>query len=168
MVREDLVEHIDVAAFSLAAAGIPIPAAMQGRGILAAAYRPRAMVYAARDRCDETVDRIRSVRTDRFLYIRNFHHGRPSLQPNAYRLVATDGAAGRVGLPERRYAGATHLDVTDLVAMQADDVRGLCASRGTKPYMPPSRPFIHRICCLLPWFHPDDIVYEKGFFASAR
>jgi hypothetical protein len=45
----------------------------------------RDAVFAARDRCDETVERIRSVRTDRFLYIRNFHPQRPHLQPNAYK-----------------------------------------------------------------------------------
>ncbi|MCI0540403.1 MAG: hypothetical protein L0Z50_34810, partial [Verrucomicrobiales bacterium] len=46
---------------------------------------PRDTVFAARDRCDETVERIRSVRTDQFLYIRNFHPQRPHLQPNAYK-----------------------------------------------------------------------------------
>ena len=48
-------------------------------------YKPRDAVFAARDRCDETVERIRSVRTERFLYIRNFHPQRPHLQPNAYK-----------------------------------------------------------------------------------
>jgi arylsulfatase A-like enzyme len=84
-VRNDLVEHIDVAALSLAAAGIPIPKTMQGRDLLAKDYKPRDAVFAARDRCDETVERIRSVRTDRFLYIRNFYPQRPHLQPNAYK-----------------------------------------------------------------------------------
>ena len=42
-------------------------------------------VFAARDRCDETVERIRSVRTAEYLYIRNFHPQRPHLQPNAYK-----------------------------------------------------------------------------------
>src|SRR5690606_8402575 len=46
---------------------------------------PRDAVFAARDRCDETVERIRSVRTDHFLYIRNFYPERPLLQPNAYK-----------------------------------------------------------------------------------
>ena len=41
-------------------------------------------MFAARP-CDETVDRIRSVRTERFKYIRNFHPQRPHLQPNAYK-----------------------------------------------------------------------------------
>jgi arylsulfatase A-like enzyme len=85
VVRDDLIEHIDVAAVSLAAAGIPIPSTMQAQNVLADDYRPREAVFAARDRCDETVDRIRSVRTERFLYIRNFHPQRPHLQPNAYK-----------------------------------------------------------------------------------
>lgn len=84
-VREDLIEHIDMAAISLAAAGIPLPAEMQARDVFAKSYEPREAVFAARDRCDETVERIRSVRTARFLYIRNFHSQRPHLQPNAYK-----------------------------------------------------------------------------------
>ena len=84
-VRDDLVMQIDMAALSLAAAGIPIPAKMQGHDILGKGYQPREAIFAARDRCDETVERIRSVRTDKFLYIRNFHPQRPHLQPNAYK-----------------------------------------------------------------------------------
>ncbi len=84
-VRSDLIEHIDMAAISLAAAGIEIPARMQGRVVFATDYKPRNAVFAARDRCDETVERLRSVRTDRFLYIRNFYPKRPHLQPNAYK-----------------------------------------------------------------------------------
>jgi arylsulfatase A-like enzyme len=84
-VRDDLVEWIDLTALSLAAAGVPIPAGMQAKNILAKDYRPRDYVFAARDRCDETVERLRSVRNDRFLYIRNFYPQRPHLQPNAYK-----------------------------------------------------------------------------------
>lgn len=84
-VRKDLIEQIDLAALSLAAAGLPIPPTMQGRDVFAKDYAKRDAVFAARDRCDETVERIRSVRTDRFLYIRNYHPQRPHLQPNAYK-----------------------------------------------------------------------------------
>ncbi|QDT07517.1 Choline-sulfatase [Rubripirellula lacrimiformis] len=84
-VRSDVVEHIDIAALSLAAAGIPIPDYMQAKDILAADYQPRDAVFAARDRCDETVDHIRSVRTADFKYIRNFLPQRPYLQPCAYK-----------------------------------------------------------------------------------
>jgi arylsulfatase A-like enzyme len=83
--RPDLIEHIDMAAISLAAAGIPIPPSMQARNVFASDYQPREAIFAARDRCDETVERLRSVRTDQYLYIRNFHPQRPHLQPNAYK-----------------------------------------------------------------------------------
>ncbi len=84
-VRGDLIEHMDMAAISLAAAGLPIPKTMQAKDVFAKSYQPRTAVFAARDRCDETVERLRSVRTDRFLYIRNFYPQRPHLQPNAYK-----------------------------------------------------------------------------------
>jgi len=83
--RKDLIEHIDMAAMSLGLAGIPLPAPMQARNSLASDYRPRDAVFSARDRADETVDHLRSVRTERFKYIRNFLPLRPHLQPNAYK-----------------------------------------------------------------------------------
>ena len=104
-VRTDLVEHIDMAPTSLAVAGIPIPGWMQGRDLLDASLEPRDYAFAARDRCDETVDRIRSLRSDRHLYIRNGHPGRPMLQPNAYKdakptLAALRRMRAEGGLPE--------------------------------------------------------------------
>ena len=85
-VRNDLVSaNIDAPALSLAAAGLPVPAWMQGRDLLANTYQPREAIFAARDRCDETVDGIRSLRTARWKYIRNLYPDRPMLQPNAYK-----------------------------------------------------------------------------------
>ena len=83
--RADLIEHFDMAAMSLAFAGIVPPKTMQARNPLAPDYKPREAVFAARDRADETVDHIRSVRTERWKYIRNFLPLRPYLQPNAYK-----------------------------------------------------------------------------------
>ena len=100
-VREDLVEHIDLAAITLAAAGIAIPGWMQGRDGLAADYEPRDAIFAARDRCGEAADRIRSVRTPTHLLIRNFHPERPLLMPNDYK----DGKAILRRLRERHAAG---------------------------------------------------------------
>ena len=100
-VRDDPVEHIDIAALSLAAAGITIPESMQARDILAADYVPRQAVFAARDRCDETVDHIRSVRSRDFKYIRNFLPQRPYLQPCAYK----DAKAILIALREYHTAG---------------------------------------------------------------
>jgi arylsulfatase A-like enzyme len=83
--RTDLVEHIDVAALSLAAAGIRVPETMQGRDILSRDHEAKQAVFGARDRCGEAADRIRSVRTDRYLYIRNFYPERPQLMPSGYK-----------------------------------------------------------------------------------
>lgn len=84
-VRDDLVEHIDIPATSLQSAGVPMPGHLQGRALFAAEYRPRQYVFAARDRCDETVDRIRCVRTTRHKYIRNCFPERPHTQYNQYK-----------------------------------------------------------------------------------
>ncbi len=85
LVRDDLVQQIDLAATSLALAGIEIPRSMQGRNILAAHDKPREAVFAARDRCDETIDHIRCVRTSHYKYIRNYMNDRPLLAPCAYK-----------------------------------------------------------------------------------
>ena len=48
-------------------------------------HRPREYVFGARDRCDETPFRFRTVRDARYRYIRNFTPDRPFLQANAYK-----------------------------------------------------------------------------------
>ena len=83
--RDDLVEHIDIAALSLGLAGIEIPKKMQAKDILADDYKKRNTIYAARDRCDETVEYMRGLRTQRYKYIRNYLYQRPHLQPNRYK-----------------------------------------------------------------------------------
>ena len=83
--RSDLILQIDITATSLALAGIEIPSYMQGRDLFAKEFEPRQFVVSARDRCDETVDRMRSVVTEQFKYIRNFYPNRPYLQPCAYK-----------------------------------------------------------------------------------
>ncbi|WP_437188054.1 sulfatase family protein [Planctomicrobium sp. SH668] len=79
-----LVEQIDLAPTSLRLAGIDVSPTIQGRDLFDESA-PRLEVYSARDRCDETVDRIRSVRTKDFKYIRNSYPHRPLLQPNRYK-----------------------------------------------------------------------------------
>jgi len=84
-VRDELVSHIDLAATSLYLAGIKIPDYMESRPLFGKEANPREFVVTARDRCDETVDHIRSVRKGDYLYIRNYLNKRPLLQPNAYK-----------------------------------------------------------------------------------
>lgn len=83
--RDCLVAHIDLGATSLQLAGIEPPNWMQGRPLFGPNANPREFVVSARDRCDETVDRIRSVREGEWKYIRNFYPERPYLQPNKYK-----------------------------------------------------------------------------------
>ncbi len=85
VVRDDVVEHIDLGATSMGFAGITKPAFMFSQDILSSSYKPREYVFAARDRADETVDLIRSVRDTRWKYIFNGFPSRPYLQPNRYK-----------------------------------------------------------------------------------
>ena len=84
-VRADLISAIDISATSLWLAGITPPAHIQGRVFLGRNAQKRDYIFAARDRCDETVDRIRCVRTKQFKYIRNFYPNRPYSQLNRYK-----------------------------------------------------------------------------------
>lgn len=85
VVRTDLVEHIDIPATSMALAGMDVPDHLQGRPLFDANYRERECVFSARDRCDETVERIRCARTHRYKYIRNYYWHVPHAQPNRYK-----------------------------------------------------------------------------------
>jgi N-sulfoglucosamine sulfohydrolase len=81
-----LIEAIDLAPTFLALAGVPKPPGMQGRVFLGdRAEPPREYAFGARDRCDETVFRLRTVRDARYRYIRNFTPDRPFLQANEYK-----------------------------------------------------------------------------------
>lgn len=84
-VRRDLALQIDLAATSMHFAGIPIPDYLESRPLFGPDFQPRDYLVCARDRCDETYDRIRAVRDERFKYIRNGYPQRPHLQPNVYK-----------------------------------------------------------------------------------
>ncbi|MEM8488676.1 MAG: sulfatase [Bacteroidota bacterium] len=81
-----LVHSIDMTATTIALAGSQKPPAMQGRVLFGPQMEPpRTYVFGGRDRGDETVDRIRTVRSRRFRYIRNYYPDRPLLQMNGYK-----------------------------------------------------------------------------------
>ncbi len=85
-VDERLVSHIDLTATTLAYAGVARPDGMEARVFIGPESDPeRETLFCARDRCDETTDRIRAARTKRHKYIRNFHPERPYAQPNHYK-----------------------------------------------------------------------------------
>ncbi|MBN2326586.1 MAG: sulfatase [Candidatus Omnitrophica bacterium] len=84
-VNDELISSIDLTASLVNIAGVK-PQKMEGRVFLGLDRdAPRDYIVAARDRCDETVDRIRCVRTRQFKYIRNFFPERPYSQMNKYK-----------------------------------------------------------------------------------
>jgi arylsulfatase A-like enzyme len=85
-VSDRLLMSIDLTATSLSWGGITKPEDMQGQVFLGEqAEAPREYVFGARDRCDMTVFRLRTVRDARYRYIRNFTPDRPFLQHNEYK-----------------------------------------------------------------------------------
>jgi uncharacterized sulfatase len=80
-VRDDLTCFLDVAPTLLTLAGAEVPGHMQGRVFLGEKTQPAPKyVFSCRDRMDETYDRIRSVRGERYRYVRNFHPELPYAQ----------------------------------------------------------------------------------------
>ena len=80
-VRDDLVSILDVTATTLTWAGVPYPKWIEGQNLFADNFKPRSFVGSGRDRCDHTIDRVRTIRTDRFRYTRNYKLDRVFLQP---------------------------------------------------------------------------------------
>jgi N-sulfoglucosamine sulfohydrolase len=67
---------MDLAATTLAVAGLPVPDYMHARPLFDAQGRftqPRQYVFSHRDRMGETEDTVRTVRDGRFRYMRNVH-----------------------------------------------------------------------------------------------
>jgi len=90
VVRDDLVSLIDLAPTTMDIAGLEVPGHMEGNIFLGENRRMREFIFAQRDRCDETDDRIRAVRDKRFKYIVNHIPGQPYLAFNAYKNLRYD------------------------------------------------------------------------------
>lgn len=79
-VRTDLVSSLDISATTLHLAGAHMPDYLDGQYLFDKNLKEREYVISARDRCDYTIDQIRSVRTESLRYIRNDYTERPLLQ----------------------------------------------------------------------------------------
>ena len=105
---------------------------------------PRRYVFGARDRCDETVFRFRTVRDARYRYIRNFTPDRPFLQPNEYKekqypvwnLLKKLHAEGKLG-PEQEFLCAPRMPEEELYDLQSDshEIKNLAASPEHEPVL---------------------------------
>ncbi|MDB5242603.1 MAG: arylsulfatase family protein [Spirosoma sp.] len=80
-----MVSAIDISATILNVAGLTPPAYMEGQVLLGPTARKRDFIVAARDRMDETVDRMRCIRDRQYKYIKNYMPERPYMQPNEYK-----------------------------------------------------------------------------------
>jgi arylsulfatase A-like enzyme len=138
-VDDRLIEAIDLAPTFQAIAGQPKPPGMQGRVFLGDRAEPaRRYAFGARDRCDETVFRFRTVRDDRYRYIRNFTPDRPFLQPNEYKersypvwnLLKELDAQGKL-TPVQKVLTASTMPPEELYDLAADphEIRNLATSR---------------------------------------
>lgn len=137
-VDDRLLEAIDLAPTMLAIAGTARPDRMQGRVFFGAnAGSSKEYVFGARDRCDETVFRFRTVRDQRYRYIRNFTPDRPFLQTNNYKekqypvwnLLKELHAAGKLA-PEQAALCAPTMPEEELYDLQNDphEVKNLSQS----------------------------------------
>jgi arylsulfatase A-like enzyme len=80
-----LVSFVDLAPTLLSLAGVPVPSWMQGRAFAGAmAAQEPEYLYGMRDRMDERYDMVRSVRDQRYVYVRNYSPHRAGGQRNAY------------------------------------------------------------------------------------
>jgi hypothetical protein len=85
-VNDELVSSVDFGPTVLSIAGVDVPRHMQGRPFLGAQDEgERDYVYAACDRFDESYDRVRAVRDERYKYIRNYYPQRPYVLHVPYR-----------------------------------------------------------------------------------
>jgi N-sulfoglucosamine sulfohydrolase len=138
-VDHGLHHSIDLAPTMLALAGVPKPPKMQGRVFLGDRAEPaRDYVFGGRDRCDETSMRIRTVRGQRYRYIRNFTPETPFLAANAYKersypvwnLLKELHAQGKL-TPAQEFLCQPRMPDEELYDLQTDpyEIRNLATSK---------------------------------------
>ena len=125
-VSDALVSLLDVHANTLALAGAPA-GGIDGAPMFGPGAKPRDYVFGARDRIDDTPDRVRTVRDARFKLIRNFEPERPYLQRMAYAEVSSPTynrmrrlhSEGKLNADQRKFMAASRAP-EELYDLQAD------------------------------------------------
>jgi uncharacterized sulfatase len=92
-VEHGLVSLIDLAPSMLKLAGQPVPSWMEGKTILSGDFPERDMVFAARDRCGDAMDRIRAVISRDSWLVRNFKTDLSRLNWSGYKEASYPGMA---------------------------------------------------------------------------
>jgi hypothetical protein len=106
------VSLIDLAPTVLTIAGLDPPAHMQGVSLVRAKRQRSPYVFGLRNRMDERYDMVRTVRDERYRYIRNYAPHRPygqhqafEWQMGSYRAWQTAYLAGRLNEVQARFFG---------------------------------------------------------------
>jgi arylsulfatase A-like enzyme len=85
-VSDDLVSLVDIGPTTLSAADIDVPCYADGRPFLESSTPRREYVYSGRDRESTHVyDMVRSVRDERFRYVRHYYPDQPFVEHISYR-----------------------------------------------------------------------------------
>ena len=136
-----MIDAIDLAPTMIDVAGAAKPEKMQGRIFLGAKTEPeREYIFGFRDRCDETVMRLRSVRDAHYRYIRCFTPSVPFLAPNKYKeksypvwnLLKELHAQGQLTPPQEFLCQPT-MPEEQLYDMDADPFELVNLAGSTKP-----------------------------------
>lgn len=90
-VEDRLVSLIDLAPSMLKLAGLAVPDWMEGKPILGGEFPERSVLFAARDRCGDAMDRIRAVIGRDAWLVRNFHPERSRLHWSGYKEASYPG-----------------------------------------------------------------------------
>ncbi len=152
-VDDRLVSGIDIPATTLRVAGVPMPRSLQGRPFIGAGTVHREYVVSARDRADIATDRMRSVRTRRWKYIRNYLPMIPYMQINPYmereyptwNLLKTLHTTGKL-TPVQRFFLADRKPLEELYDVEADpnEVRNLAGERAADSTLTAMRAILDR------------------------
>lgn len=125
------VSLIDLAPTVLTIAGVDPPEYMQGRSLIAKQQK-RQYVFGMRNRMDERYDMMRTVRDERYRYIRNYSPHRPygqyqafSWQLDSYRAWETAHRAGRLNAIQKKFFGEKPAEEFYDLAADPDEVNNL-------------------------------------------
>ena len=140
-VNDDVISLLDITATTLGFAGVTPPAGMQSRQFMGDEVGPpRTYAFGARDRIDETENRIRSVRDRRYHYLRNYKPKQGFASLNRYKekcfmvkpLMRQLQAKGKLHGPPAELM--QDLPAEQLYDTQADphEIRNLASSKDPK------------------------------------
>ncbi|MBD0777525.1 sulfatase [Maribacter sp. ANRC-HE7] len=79
-VRNDLVSLLDITATTLAMGKALMPDYLDGQDLFSKTFHENDYIIGARDRCDFTIDKIRTVVSKKYRYIKNYFPDRPMMQ----------------------------------------------------------------------------------------